>query len=77
MQKKTRKFLQELAIFASLGMSVAFSIFIGVFAGIFVDRYWNTTPWGLFIGLALGLVAAFRQILRMVRKMKEREAHGN
>lgn len=69
MKKETMKTLRELATYGSIGMSVAFSIFIGVFAGIFADRFWNTAPWGLFIGFALGLAAAFRRILWLVRKM--------
>lgn len=73
MQKETMKFLRELATYGSIGMSVAFSIFIGVFAGVFVDRFWSTAPWGLFIGLALGLAAAVKQILWMVRKMNKGE----
>lgn len=31
-------------------------------AGLFVDRWQGTTPWGVLVGLGLGLVVGFYQL---------------
>ena len=33
--------------------------------GYAVDRWWGTAPWGLVIGLALGIVVGFYEIIRV------------
>lgn len=69
MQKETFKMMRELATYGSLGMSVAFSVFIGVFMGVLLDRWLEIQPFGTFGGLLLGIAAAFRHILWMIRRM--------
>ena len=32
--------------------------------GYAVDRWWGTAPWGLLIGLALGIVVGFYELIR-------------
>jgi ATP synthase protein I len=32
--------------------------------GYAVDRWWGTAPWGLVIGLALGIVVGFYELIR-------------
>jgi ATP synthase protein I len=33
--------------------------------GYAVDRWWGTGPWGLLIGLGLGIVVGFYEIIRV------------
>jgi F0F1-type ATP synthase assembly protein I len=33
--------------------------------GYAVDRWWGTAPWGLVIGLTLGIVVGFYEIIRV------------
>ena len=33
--------------------------------GYAVDRWWGSSPWGLVIGLALGIVVGFYEIVRV------------
>jgi F0F1-type ATP synthase assembly protein I len=33
--------------------------------GYAVDRWWGTEPWGLVIGLGLGMVVGFYEIIRV------------
>jgi ATP synthase protein I len=37
----------------------------GAFIGWVIDRFAGTSPWGLLVVLALGIVVAFRSIIRM------------
>lgn len=71
MKKETGKTFRELGYFASLGMSVALSIFIGLFAGLWLDKKFDTDPILMFIGLALGIAAGFSNILRAGKKGKK------
>ena len=68
MKKETGKTIRELGYFASLGMSVALSIFIGLFGGMWLDKKFGTEPVLLFIGLAFGIAAGFSNILRAGKK---------
>jgi ATP synthase protein I len=71
MKKEDFKFYRELAFYASLGMTIALSIFIGFGLGFWVDSSFNTSPWGKFIGLGLGIAAGFRNILLVMKRSKK------
>jgi ATP synthase protein I len=68
MKKETGKTVRELGYFASLGMSVALSIFIGLGLGIWLDKKFDTEPVLLFVGLAFGIAAGFSNIVRAGKK---------
>jgi ATP synthase protein I len=68
MKKETGKTVRELGYFASLGMSVALSIFIGLGIGIWLDKKFDTEPVLLFVGLAFGIAAGFSNIIRAGKK---------
>jgi len=40
--------------------------------GYAVDRWWGTAPWGLLIGLALGIVVGFYELIRTAWPRPER-----
>jgi ATP synthase protein I len=70
MKKETGKTIRELGYFASLGMSVALSIFIGLGLGLWLDKKFDTNPVLMFVGLILGIVAGFSNIVRAGKKGK-------
>ncbi len=70
MKKETRSNINDLAYFASLGISVALSIFIGLFIGLWLDKKFDTAPVLMFIGLAMGIAAGFGNIIRAGKKSK-------
>lgn len=43
----------------------------GVVIGLVVDHFAQTSPWGLLVGLFLGIVVAFRNIFRMANTRSE------
>jgi ATP synthase protein I len=71
MKRETRKAWRELAYYSSLGFSVALSIVIGLAAGVYADRRFDSSPWGLLIGLVLGIAAGFRNIGHAIRKSRD------
>jgi ATP synthase protein I len=70
MKKETGKTVRELGYFASLGMSVALSIFIGLGVGLWLDKKFDTNPVLMFVGLLLGIIAGFSNIIRAGKKGK-------
>ncbi len=71
MQKDKGSTLRELGYFASLGMSVALSIFIGLGLGLWLDKKFETDPVLMFVGLGLGIAAGFRNIIRAGHKGRQ------
>lgn len=43
----------------------------GAFIGWVIDRFAGTTPWGLLVVMALGIIVAFRNIIRMASQRPE------
>jgi len=70
MKRETRRAWRELAYYSSLGFSVALSIVIGLVAGVYADRRFDSSPWGLLVGLVLGIAAGFRNIGHAIRKSR-------
>jgi ATP synthase protein I len=71
-KRETRRTIRELAYHASLGLSVALSIFIGLAIGVYLDRkVFNTTPWLTLIFLGLGIAAGYRNIGLAIKKSRK------
>jgi ATP synthase protein I len=51
--------LRAMGVVSACGLDLAGSILIGVLAGLVTDRHLHSAPWGLLIGLFIGLVAGF------------------
>ena len=63
--------LKDLAYYSSLGLSVALSIFIGLFLGVWLDGKFDTSPALTLIGLGMGIVAGFRNLVRAAKKSRK------
>jgi ATP synthase protein I len=70
-KKETREMFRDLGFYSSLGFTVALSIFIGLALGLYLDRKFDTAPWLMLVGLALGIAAAFRNIGLAVKKSRK------
>ena len=73
MDNETRKTLRTLGYLSVVGMAMAISITIGALIGYFLDKKFHTEPWLFLIFLALGIVAAFKNLLFMVRKIQDHQ----
>ncbi len=45
------------------------SIFVGAWLGWSFDKWLGTTPWGILVGLFLGIGAGVRETIRLLKKM--------
>ncbi len=71
MKEDKGKAFREIGYFASLGMSVALSIFIGLGIGVWLDKKFGTEPILLFVGLFFGIAAGFSNIIRAGQKSRK------
>ncbi len=71
MRKDKYQSIKDLAYYSSLGLSVALAIFLGLFAGVWLDKKFGTSPVLTFIGLGMGIVAGFRNLIRAAKKSRK------
>ncbi len=71
MKRENRRAIRELAYYSSLGLQVALSIFIGLGVGVWLDKKFDTAPVLMFIFLALGIAAGFRNIGLAIKKSRK------
>jgi ATP synthase protein I len=51
--------LRAMGVAGACGLDLASAVLVGVLAGLFADSRLHSAPWGLLIGLFIGLVAGF------------------
>lgn len=61
--------MRQLAPYANLGAQMAATILVLGGAGWWIDSTWQTTPWGLIIGLMLGSALGLTQFLRTTQQL--------
>ncbi len=53
---------------SAIGFQFVFSIAIGALGGSWLDRKLGTEPWLLLVGIVLGAVAAYRDLVQLTRE---------
>jgi ATP synthase protein I len=56
------------AALSTIGMVMALSVFVGFGLGYALDRWLRTLPWLTVAGAILGVVAGFRETIRLIRR---------
>jgi ATP synthase protein I len=54
------------------GSELVACVFVGGLLGFWADKFFQSAPWGLLIGGALGMAAGFRAVMRAYRELNER-----
>ncbi len=60
--------MMEAGPYLTLGLQIAagMGFFVGI--GYYADKWLDSTPWGMIVGAALGMVAVFTLVIRMARE---------
>jgi ATP synthase protein I len=61
----SKQFLQAWTV----GLNLVLSTFVGLAIGILLDKLFDTSPWLTIIFLILGIIAGFRELFRMSKKL--------
>jgi ATP synthase protein I len=63
-----KPFFKQLMQASSIGINLVLSTFVGLAIGYGLDKLFNTSPWLTLIFLMLGIVAGFRELLRIANR---------
>lgn len=70
MDNDTKKTIKTLSYLSTTGMAMALCIALGAFIGYYLDNKFNTDPWLFLVFLLFGIIAAFENLIIMVRKSR-------
>lgn len=62
---------RQLAPYMGLGTELAASVVGMLLIGYFLDRHFNTSPWLLLIGAAVGLIGGFYNFIKVVQRLSK------
>ncbi len=65
--------VKSLLSFSSLGLEMGLSVAIGIGIGYFLDYYFKTSPYLTIIFMLFGIVAAFKTIYVLLKKVKKED----
>jgi ATP synthase protein I len=74
-----KEVVRSLMSYSSLGLEMGLCVAIGIAMGYFLDRRFETYPYLSIIFMFFGILAAFKTIfvlLRKIEKENERDQHG-
>ena len=74
MSDERREMFRQLAVYSHVGLTFVFSILVGFGMGWLLDNKvfdGRTAPYLTFVFLGLGIVAGFRQLWELTRKIKD------
>jgi len=69
--------VRSLISFSSLGLEMGLSVAIGIGMGYFLDSYFKTSPYLTILFMLFGIVAAFKTIYMLLKKVKKDDERNN
>ena len=63
-----KPFFKQLMQASSIGINLVLSTFVGLAIGYGLDSLFHTSPWLTIIFLILGIIAGFRELLRIANR---------
>lgn len=63
--------LDALAFASNMGFIMAVNAAVGLFMGKGIDKLFDSSPWGVGVGTAFGLIAGLRAIFRRASALDE------
>ncbi len=67
-----KKMLVQMGFYSALVTEMCLSIAAGVVGGYYADRYLETSPWLIIVGMIAGVGAGVHNLIRIVRKYQSR-----
>ena len=62
---------------SAAGLEFGLSIVIGTLLGYLADKYFQSSPWGLIIGMIVGCIAAAKRIYIFVKNYLEKDENDD
>jgi len=68
MDMKEKPLFKQLMQASTIGINLVLSTFVGLAIGYGLDSLFNSSPWLTIIFLILGIIAGFRELLRIANR---------
>ncbi|CAN5557473.1 hypothetical protein BH23BAC4_BH23BAC4_12100 [soil metagenome] len=66
--------MQEAAPFVGLGLQIAAAMGFFAGTGFIADRFLGTSPWGILAGCAMGIVAVFAVLYKLLVQLDQKDS---
>jgi ATP synthase protein I len=76
MDRNKSDLFRTLGVVSSMGISFVLAIVIGVFIGLKLDKWLGTAPWFFFIFLLFGIVAGFRNLYIITKRVIKKDENS-
>ncbi len=81
MKTGKRQVLEAMSFAGNMGFIMAVNAAVGLLLGKGVDKWLDTSPWGVGIGVALGMIAGLRAVFRRAAELggedeKKNQSHS-
>ena len=71
MEEKDRKVWRLIGALSTVGITLVAALVIGFYIGLKLDEYFGTSPWLTVIFLILGIIAGFKNLVTLSRRIEE------
>ena len=68
--KQLHKAGPKLVMYSSMGLELGLSVVVGFLIGSWIDEWLATDPWFLLIFGIAGIIAGYRSIFRLVKRVQ-------
>lgn len=66
--REEKPLVRQLLEASGVGIQLVLATFVGFAMGYFIDKFLKTFPWFTIIFLILGIIAGFRELIRVARR---------
>ncbi len=67
-------FIVAFGIYGAVGFQLAFAVVGGLYLGSLADKHWGTTPWLTLLGIIIGSVGGFYNLIRIMDWNRRRKS---
>jgi F0F1-type ATP synthase assembly protein I len=77
MKSDKRQMLEALSTASNMGFTMVVNAAVGLLLGKAIDKWLDTSPWGVAIGVALGMIAGIRSLFRKAAELENSSEDKN
>lgn len=74
---KLPEFNPKWFMFSSMGLELGLSVIVGLVIGSYLDKWLGTDPWMLIIFASAGIIAGYRSVYRLLKKIQSDSEENN
>ena len=68
MDPDSKDLLRKAGSYSYIGIFLGVAVLIGFLGGDWLDKRFHTTPWGMLVGVMVGIASGGRELYRLVQR---------